>query len=174
MLSKENLEVFNMKGIQIIDSAINADDTMIRGNPSNVVQPDHFLPFDNIAPSVMALNHLRAVFSLNESFIANISQRYEACGYAEFMENALKFPPSSPIAAPNPGVGECDMWTDIVSAAFYVIPCFNICHLTDSCPYLWDVISFPSLGGGANGYFNSAVQKAIHAPSTNYLVQRRI
>jgi carboxypeptidase D len=40
MLDKEDPEFFNMKGIRIIDPAANADDTMMQGRSSNVVQPD--------------------------------------------------------------------------------------------------------------------------------------
>lgn len=59
----------------------------------------------------------------------------------------------------------------IVNAAIYLNPCFNFYHLTDYCPFPWDVMGFPSLGDGPNNYFNrSDVQKAINAPPTNYAI----
>lgn len=63
------------------------------------------------------------------------------------------------------------MWDQVVRAATYVNPCFNMYHLTDFCPFLWDEMGFPSHAGGPNNYFNqSAVQKALHVPPTNYAV----
>ena len=120
----------------------------------------------------MALNYWSNVFSLNETFMTDINQRAESCGYNDFMNNALTFPPAGPIpTAPDSNKPGCDVWDDIVSAAYYVNPCFNFYHLTDFCPYLWDVLGFPSLGTGPNDYFNrSDVQAAIHAPPTNYLI----
>ncbi|KAG4436872.1 hypothetical protein IFR05_007635 [Cadophora sp. M221] len=41
----------------------------------------------------------------------------------------------------------------------------------DYCPYLWSELGYPSSGGGPSNYFNrSDVQRAIHAPRTNYFV----
>ncbi|THC96338.1 hypothetical protein EYZ11_004197 [Aspergillus tanneri] len=42
----------------------------------------------------------------------------------------------------------CDLWGDIVEAATYVNPCFNICHLTDYCPILWNIMGFLSSDAG--------------------------
>ena len=88
------------------------------------------------------------------------------------MAYALQWPPAGPIpTAPNSSLPGCDVWTDIVAAAYYVNPCFNFYHLIDFCPYLWDEMGFPSLAGGPNDYFNmSDVQAAIHAPPTDYSV----
>ena len=154
MLNRNDSTYYNLKGIQINDPSINEDDTLIE------------------APSVPALNYWSNVFNLNETFMTSINQRAESCGYIEFMNNALVFPPTGKLpTAPNSSLPGCDVWDDIVAAAYYVNPCFNFYHLTDFCPYLWDVMGFPSLATGPNDYFNrSDVQAAIHAPPTNYLV----
>jgi carboxypeptidase D len=64
---------------------------------------------------------------------------------------------------------------DIYAALFLVNPCFNIYHLTDFCPYLWDQLEFPSLAGPDNdynrNYFNRPdVQAQLHVPPTDYFV----
>lgn len=124
------------------------------------------------APAVLALNHFKNVIPLNETFMAEINKRASQCGYIEFMENALTYPPKGKLPpAPSSQTPGCDVWDAIISAAYYVNPCFNIYHLTDYCPYLWDEMGFPSLAGGPNDYFNrSDVQAALHAPPTNYAV----
>lgn len=135
------------------------------------------------------LNNYANVFALHETFMTSINQRAKQCGYFNFMEEALTFPPAGKFFAPNSSAPGCDVWDDIVSAAIYVNPCFNVYHLTgksssstsisygryadqsDFCPFLWDELGFPSLATGPNNYFNnSAVQNAINAPPTNYAI----
>ena len=102
----------------------------------------------------------------------HINNRAEECGYNNFLNQAITFPPPKNFPmAPDQSKKGCDVWDQIVKAATYINPCFNMYHLTDFCPFLWDEMGFPSLAGGPNNYFNqSAVQKALHVPSTNYAV----
>ena len=85
------------------------------------------------------------MFSLNDTFMADVNMRAESCGYFSFMEEALTFPPKGKFTAPNASASGCDVWDDIVTAAIYVNPCFNVYHLSDFCPFLWDELGFPSL-----------------------------
>jgi carboxypeptidase D len=120
-----------------------------------------------IAVVVPALQYFRNVIPLNETFMADITARAQSCGYTDFFNKyTTSFPPPGPIPIPPdsllPG---CDLYDDIYNAIYYMNPCFNIYHLTEYCPYLYDELGFPSLGGGPNNYFNrSDVQKALHAP----------
>ncbi|KAK4574869.1 hypothetical protein LTR86_001711 [Recurvomyces mirabilis] len=154
MLDQNDTDYYNVSGIQINDPSINYDDTLI------------------YAPSVWHLNDYSNIFGLNETFMTDINARAEKCGYFEFMETALTFPPLGKLpTAPNSSEPGCAVWDDIVNAAILINPCFNIYHAIEFCPYLWDEMGFPSLGWGPNNYFNqSNVQKAINAPPTNYAV----
>ncbi|KAJ9312527.1 hypothetical protein DTO271D3_7229 [Paecilomyces variotii] len=154
MLDKNDTKYFNVKGIQINDPSINEDDTLI------------------YAPAVPALNHFKSVLPLNESFMTEINERAEKCGYFDFLDKALTYPPTGKLpTAPNSSEPGCDVWDVTYAALLDINPCFNIYHLTDFCPYLWDEMGFPSLAGGPNDYFNrSDVQAAIHAPPTDYSV----
>lgn len=78
-----------------------------------------------------ALNNYANVFALNDTFMTSINKRAEKCGYFDFMDKALTFPPAGKFTAPNDSASGCDVWDDIVTAAIYVNPCFNIYHLTD-------------------------------------------
>ncbi|KAJ5786950.1 uncharacterized protein N7503_012162 [Penicillium pulvis] len=154
MLDQNDTTHFNLKGIQINDPSINEDSVMI------------------YAPAVAALNYFDRLFGLNDTFMADINKKSESCGYDKFLDEALTFPPPKdfPIA-PEPYQNDCDLWDQIVKAATYVNPCFNMYHLTDFCPFLWDQMGFPSLAGGPNNYFNqTTVQQALHVPITDYSV----
>lgn len=155
MLDANDTNYYNVKGMQINDPSINYHDTLI------------------YAPSVPYLNEYANVFGLNETFTADVNARAEKCGYFEFLDNALTFPPKGTIpTAPNSSEPGYAVWDDILTAAVYVNPCFNIYHIIDFCPYLWDVLGIPSLGVGPNNYFNRTdVQKALHVPKpTSFLI----
>ena len=173
MLDRKDTTHFNLRGIQINDPSINEDNVMIYGQFN--LEISHYLPLivsTLIAPAVPALNYFSTVFSLNDTFMEEINNRAEECGYNKFLNEALTFPPPKDFpTAPDETKKGCDVWDQIVKAATYINPCFNMYHLTDFCPFLWDEMGFPSLAGGPNNYFNqSAVQKALHVPPTNYAV----
>ncbi|OAL20240.1 hypothetical protein AYO20_11512 [Fonsecaea nubica] len=154
MIDQNNTDFYNVAGIQINDPSIGLNSVL------------------NEVPAVTHMNNYANVFALNDSFVAAINKRAEDCGYIEYMENALTFPPKGkfmePVNASNP---DCFIWEDILFAELYVNPCFNFYHLTDYCPFLNDELGFPSLGNGPNNYFNrSDVQTAIHAPPTDYVI----
>ncbi|KAK2743717.1 hypothetical protein FQN55_007120 [Onygenales sp. PD_40] len=169
MLDKEDTDYFNVKGIWLINPSINSDDVLIAGELIAYLRP-YFHPILTMAaPAVPALNYYQSVINLNESTVKDVNSRFESCGFAKFMEESLQFPPKGKLPPAPRGADECNLWGDIVIAATYVNPCFNIYHLTDFCPFLWNVMGFPSLAGGPNNYFNrSDVQKVIHAPPTDY------
>ncbi|KAJ5925766.1 hypothetical protein N7454_007276 [Penicillium verhagenii] len=160
MLDQNDTSNFNLRGIQINDPSINEDDVMI------------YESYATAAPAVAALNYFDRVFGLNDTFMADINKKAESCGYNKFLDEALTFPPPKDFpVAPDSSNADCDVWDQIVKAATYVNPCFNMYHLTDFCPFLWDQMGFPSLAGGPNNYFNQTdVQHALHVPPTDYSV----
>ncbi|KAJ5348044.1 uncharacterized protein N7506_001297 [Penicillium brevicompactum] len=154
MLDRNDTKYYNLKGIQINDPSINEDSVLI------------------YAPAVAALNHFSTVFGLNDTFMHEINERADKCGYTKFLDSALQYPPiptkNFPVV-PDPSTPGCDVWDQVVKAATYINPCFNMYHLTDFCPFLWSEMGFPSLAGGPNNYFNrSDVQKALNVPRTNF------
>lgn len=107
MLQQNDTDYYNVKGIQINDPSIGLDAVL------------------NYAPAVTHLNNYQNVFALNDSFVENVNQRAESCGYFSFMEEALTFPPKGKFMAPNSSAEGCEVWDDIINAAIYVNPCFN-------------------------------------------------
>jgi len=124
------------------------------------------------------------LFDLNSTFMAILRDRADQCGYTAYLEKYLIFPPPpapfpvlpDPFASPN---HTCDILDDIHSAALEVSPCFNMYHITDTCPHLWNVLGIVNPGDyappGLQVYFNRTdVQKAINAPvGTNWALCTR-
>lgn len=106
--------------------------------------------------------------------MADIHRRADSCGYTDFLNTYLTFPPPGPLPdPPNASAPGCDVWTDIYYAVSRINPCFDIYQVATTCPLLWDVLGFPGsfdyLPDGATIYFNrSDVQAAINAPPTNW------
>lgn len=131
MLMANNTDYYNVKGIQINDPSINEDQVM------------------TTAPAVGFVNNLAPIFGLNQSTIDWLNEANDRCGYTEFMEKSLVYPPTGKLPnAPPLNDENCNTWAWAVDAAIRINPCFNVYHITDFCPYLWDVFGFPSLGWG--------------------------
>lgn len=85
------------------------------------------------------------LFSLNDTFLEDIRARDEACGYPEFREKYLAFPPTDFLPAPEdlPGVNNyscVSIYYDVFDAVSLVNPCFDIYQVATTCPLLWDVL----------------------------------
>ncbi|KAG9554964.1 alpha/beta-hydrolase, partial [Aureobasidium melanogenum] len=153
-IQKNDSALYDVHGIMIYDPSISYD----------VVLQD--------IPSVPFVDYWGGLFNLNQTFMDDIHNRSEKCGYTAFMEEALTFPPKGLLPSP-PNVDYsmpgCELWNDIFAAVSLVNPCFDIYQVATTCPVLWDVLGFPGsfdyLPEGAQIYFNRTdVQKAINAP----------
>ncbi|PVH89486.1 alpha/beta-hydrolase [Cadophora sp. DSE1049] len=146
MLDTGNKTYFNVSGVYISDPVINYGETLREGTYNNIM-------------------------GLDANTMAYFKATADACGYTSYhAQHTSAFPPTGPIPAPQK-LPDCDLYGKAVVAAYYANPCFNVYHLTDYCPYLWSELGYPSLGGGPNNYFDrSDVQRAIHAPRSNFWV----
>jgi carboxypeptidase D len=123
-------------------------------------------------PAVPFVDHWSGLFNLNQTFMDDIHNRSDKCGYTSFIEEALTFPPKGLLPSPpnaDYSMPGCELWNDIFNAVSLVNPCFDIYQIATTCPLLWDVLGFPGsfdyLPEGASIYFNRTdVQKAINAP----------
>ncbi|KAH0337454.1 alpha/beta-hydrolase, partial [Aureobasidium melanogenum] len=127
-IQKNDSALYDVHGIMIYDPSISYD----------VVLQD--------IPSVPFVDYWGGLFNLNQTFMDDIHNRSEKCGYTAFMEEALTFPPKGLLPSP-PNVDYsmpgCELWNDIFSAASLVNPCFDIYQVATTCPVLWDVLGFP-------------------------------
>ena len=112
------------------------------------------------------------VLNVNASFLAQLESLDQSCGYAALRETYLTFPPpgNQPQKYLNlTSEASCDVFNMLDYALLEINPCFDIYEINQQCPFLWDVLSFPTqfvyTPDGANTYFNrSDVKAALHAP----------
>ncbi|KAI0120670.1 putative serine-TYPE carboxypeptidase F precursor [Xylariales sp. AK1849] len=131
--------------------------------------------------TVPFVDYWAGLFPFNESFSNDIHERHESCGYADYLNTYLTYPPSG--LQPNnrqPGLTDdqseylpaCFISGDVYDAIADLNPCFNIYEVNAECPLPYDPLGF-SAGdmytpdGAPVIYFNrTEVKKALHVPVT--------
>ncbi|KAF2677492.1 serine carboxypeptidase-like protein [Lentithecium fluviatile CBS 122367] len=161
-IQANDTEYFNLKGISINDPII-GDDTV----QQQVV----------ILPYVEYWNNL---MYLNSTFLDQMRERQEFCNYTSYWDTYFKFPPPEgpfPVL-PDPFDSDeytCDMFDNFYGAILEVNPCFNIYHISETCPHPFSQLGIVNTGDyqppGAQVYFNRTdVQEALHAVvGTNWM-----
>ncbi|KAJ6256494.1 hypothetical protein Dda_8356 [Drechslerella dactyloides] len=154
MYAAKDKRNFDIRGAMMYDPSIDDDVIMQR------------------APAVSYLLRNKEIFNLPDEKVAAFEKSAADCGLPELYAAGLTYPPAGPIKKPTQSCGN-DIWEDIFEAAIATNPCFNIYHITDTCPLLWDVLGFPGSFGylpeGAQIYFaRPEVQRAINAPAIKW------
>ncbi|KAK7431293.1 hypothetical protein QQZ08_002064 [Neonectria magnoliae] len=119
------------------------------------------------------------LLNLNQSYTNALRWTHEHCNYSTYLETYGTFPPPGPFPVlPDPsedrsGNSTCDILDLAYAAALDANPCFNIYHITDTCPFTYSQLGIVNEGDyspiGAQVYFNRTdVQKAINAPHVNW------
>lgn len=163
----------------IADAMFKADDKE-HYNISSIMIYDPSLTYGVVQeqiPTAAFVDYWAPLLALNDSFVKQLHNMSDACGYDSFLEEALTFPPKGVLPTP-PNVDLSDDSCDTFDALFYAIsevnPCFDLYDISTTCPLLYDVLGFPGsfdyTPAGANVYFNRTdVQKAINAPVQEWL-----
>lgn len=171
-INADDNEFFNLAGMAINDPIIGDGDLQQEGKCTWSQQQFHA---DSSVPIVPYLDYWKNVFGLNESFTTAIHERADSCGYTDYFNKYLTFPPPGPFPTPKNSSDGCDIFDDVFAAALEVNPCFNIYHILDTCPHLFNVLGIVNRGDyfpkNAQVYFNRTdVQAAINAPvGTNWM-----
>jgi carboxypeptidase D len=166
----------------IADSFITADDDKYF-NLAGISINDPIIGDETIQQQVVLLpyvNFWQNLLFLNDTFMEQITQHHKECGYTNYMDKYFKFPPPEgpfPVL-PDPYSSEnytCDQFDNFYSAILEVNPCFNIYHITETCPHPYSQLGIVNTGDysppGAEIYFNRTdVKLALHANvSTEWL-----
>ena len=155
MLDTKDKTYFNVKGMMIYDPSIAA----------GALQSD--------ITAVPFVEYHHNLFPFNQSYMKELNELDNQCGYAKFREKHLVYPPPGHLPDPLPGTemtGCKGLKNQIQKAVTALNPCFDVYQVATTCPLLWDVLGFPGsfnyLPTGAKVYFNRhEVKEVIHAPT---------
>lgn len=167
MLEQNDTEYYNVSGMLIYDGVYNSDPV------SGTVA---------VAPFV---DYWGGLLPFNDTFRADLAKRHVDCGYADYLEKYLVFPPSglqpTDESGDLPGVNGttgsykegCDLLDAVYSEVLSLNPCFNIYQVGAGCPIPYDPLGFAGSTyyipeGAPPIYFNrSEVKSALHVPESS-------
>ncbi|KAH8725499.1 Alpha/Beta hydrolase protein [Phaeosphaeriaceae sp. PMI808] len=159
----------------IADSFIQAGDTKYF-NLAGISINDPIIGDETIQQQVVILPYVefwQKLMYLNDSFMGTIRQHQKECGYEDYYNKYFTFPAPQekfPVLPDpfNSANFTCDQFDNFYSAILQVNPCFNIYHITETCPHPFSQLGIVNVGDyqppNAVVYFNRTdVQKALHA-----------
>lgn len=123
-------------------------------------------------PAVPYVQEYANLFNFNDTFMEELNQRHQECGYQDYLDKYLAFPPSDrqpPEHFNSTKDAHCDVFNMAADATFATNPCFDIYEINLMCPLQWDILAFPTSllyqPDGAQVYFDRKdVKEALHAP----------
>lgn len=128
------------------------------------------------------IEYWQNLLKLNSTFLDYIRGQHAEAGYTSFYEEHFTFPPKGVFPSANNSADFSSRIRGLIEDAMTLQePCFNVYHITDTCPTLWSWnaedafplppftqagIQDPQLNPGDQGpYYNlTVVRDAIHAP----------
>ncbi|KAI1270659.1 alpha/beta-hydrolase [Xylariaceae sp. FL1019] len=154
MLDKNDTTYYDMNGMLIYDPVI--------GN--GIVQ--------DALTTVPFVDFHSNLFPFNQSFSKTIHQQHLECGFQDYMDTYLQFPPPGPQPSnfSDTVSDECaSIWGVVTDEILSPNPCFDVYQVATTCPLLWDVLGFPGSityspeGAGPLYFDRTDVKEAIHA-----------
>lgn len=122
--------------------------------------------------TVPFVDYHHSLFTFNQSFSEHIHDLHDTCGFANYSDKYLTYPPPGPQPANYDETLSEDcrgLWELVLDNTLSINPCFDVYQVATTCPLLWDVLGFPgSIGyspaGAGPVYFDREdVKRAIHA-----------
>ncbi|KAI9692577.1 MAG: hypothetical protein M1822_006808 [Bathelium mastoideum] len=159
MLERNDTSKFNLSGALMYDPVIGQYEYM------------------QAVPTVPFVRNNANFFNLNDTFMNELALAHEVCGYANYTDYFLTFPPlaQQPVlntlySTTNVSGVNCDVWNVVYEVASQPNPCFNVYEISTMCPILSDPLAYPGdlqyqYPGMGGIYFNRTdVKMAMHAP----------
>ncbi|KAA8647348.1 hypothetical protein EYZ11_012953 [Aspergillus tanneri] len=159
ILDQNDKEYYDLKGALVYDPCIGQFD---------YVQEE--------VPAVPFVQENANLFNFNASFMEKLESLHKSCGYADYMDQYLVFPPPKvqpPRLFNATSEADCDVFAMIGDEVLRTNPCFDVYEVNLMCPLLWDVLAAPTAltyqPAGASVYFDREdVKRAMHAPDKTW------
>ncbi|KAI0537176.1 serine carboxypeptidase [Xylaria digitata] len=158
MLDANDTTYYDMSGLLIYDPVIGND----------IVQ--------EAVTTVPFIDYHHNLMPFNNSFSEYIHGLHDSCGFADYNERYLTYPPPGPQPSNFTETvnDECaGIWEVVLDNALSLNPCFDVYQVATTCPLLWDVLGYPGSfpyspeGSGPIYFDREDVKRAIHA-DVNY------
>ncbi|EJD41864.1 alpha/beta-hydrolase [Auricularia subglabra TFB-10046 SS5] len=121
-------------------------------------------------PSLRFVQANQNLFPFNKTFMAQLQSASDACGYTDYLDQFVTFPPKGPLPLPvgtngtTSAIPSCRLHSMVQRAVNILNPAFDVYRVSDTFPVIWSVLGFPR-STQQFVYFNRTdVQDAIHAP----------
>ncbi len=163
MLDAKDTTYYNVSGMMLFDGTFGVDQLV------------------ETIPAAQFVDNWRDVFSFNDSFAQSIRNASDSCGYTNYLQKYLTFPPAGVQPSALPGMlnatnvkPECDLWDNIFLAVNDLNPCFSVYSIFNKCPIKFDPLGFSDgtdflpAGFGPDYFDRPDVKTAINAPSQKW------
>lgn len=138
---------------------------------------DPSLSYGVVQQEIPALRFARAnqnLFPFNSSFWAELQTISDNCGYTDYLDEFVTYPPAGQLPLPIGTNGTfsptaaCRIHSPIQRAIGLLNPVFDVYRVSDTWPNLWSVLGFPRSTQEFIYFNRTDVQNAIHAPHISW------
>ncbi|KAL0956002.1 hypothetical protein HGRIS_002178 [Hohenbuehelia grisea] len=138
---------------------------------------DPSLSYGVVQQEIPALRFARAnqnLFPFNSSFWNQLQTISDACGYTDYLDKFVTYPPAGQLPLPAATNGtftvtpQCRIHSLVQRAVGVLNPVFDVYRVSDTFPNLWSVLGFPRSTQEFIYFNRTDVQDAIHAPHISW------
>ncbi|KDQ55197.1 hypothetical protein JAAARDRAFT_37728 [Jaapia argillacea MUCL 33604] len=164
--------------VPYIASHIYADPSALDLKLKGIFISDPSITYPIVQKEIPALRFVQAnknLMPLNSTYMRSLQKISDTCGFTNYLDKYLKYPPKGPIPLPKGSFTKtyrahkkCALNQRIMDATTLINPAFDQYRVTDMWPIDWSVLGFPRAIEKFVYFNRTDVQDAIHAPHVKW------